>query len=215
MEITRTVNHLAWNKSASQQALPGDMFLHRGKKKRKGSKRSSFELQTLGVHHWQKHNPRMHGHFSVLTGKHFVSESYSHFTLTLTALSSRRLFMIHSTMKTEFSPWCFTGEIQYWQKHSCFESWWSVHLCLQFWVMILLPFRLCNLWRLSLFHVSYHISIWIRINNHCLKPIYHSPCVFPRTDCYNSSSPTSSFYMPSSYNVDLLSHMLAPPLFLS
>lgn len=33
--------------------------------------------------------------------------------------------MIHSTMKTEFSPWCFTRELQHQQKHSCIESWWA------------------------------------------------------------------------------------------
>lgn len=120
MKVTRNINHLAWNKSASQQILPGDIFLHRGEKKKK---RSSFKSQALDVHHWQKHNPRTHRHFSVLTGNHFVSEGYSHFTLTSTALLSRGLFMIHSTMKTEFSPWYFTGKLQYQQKHSCIESW--------------------------------------------------------------------------------------------
>lgn len=33
--------------------------------------------------------------------------------------------MIYSTMKMEFSPWCFTGELQYQQKHYCIATQWA------------------------------------------------------------------------------------------
>lgn len=85
-------------------------------------RKKSMQVKDLHLNHkhWMlitnKHNPRTHRHFSVLTGKQFIQQSYSHFTLPLTAL------LIHSTMKTKSISSFFTEGLQYQQKHLYTES---------------------------------------------------------------------------------------------
>lgn len=148
---------IIWLEANQSSGAPRRCFFTEEKEK---SNISSLESQALYVHHWQKHSPRTHRHFSVFTTKHFVLESYSYFTLTLTVLGS------------EDYPW-YTAP---WKQNSVLgvllksfninrsilalnPDGLAVHHFLQFGVMILLPFNFCNLLRQLVSCVLINLSL--------------------------------------------------------